>query len=227
MRNAGIQFLRREALFLSDFNPRICGTRLRPGCHPPLHSLIFSQTSKRTLPSISLLQQYLAFLSLHFTWPIPSLRALLSRQIWQKSWASVASGIAVGQLATHIITSCEKLYNFWGSVKGAPKNVTDLLDEIKLLAKELEKLSQDGTGAQESQLLVQKTMVELRNLLSELETGMEKERGRTRGAWGRVKAAVKYQEIGNLVARLERTKSTLTIAVMAYHTWVLSSLLLN
>lgn len=71
--------------------------------------------------------------------------------------------------------------------------------------------------AQESRFLVETSMLELRDLLSKMEAEMNKEKGKMKGSWGRVKAATKIQETERLVARLERTKSTLTIAVMAYN----------
>ena len=60
-------------------------------------------------------------------------------------------------------------------------------------------------------------MLELGDFLNKLEARMDKEKGRIIGSWGRVKAATKIKETERLVAQLERTKSTLTMAVMAYN----------
>ena len=59
-------------------------------------------------------------------------------------------------------------------------------------------------------------MVELGNLLKELEQGMRIHERKPKVAWGRIKAAMKDQEIGRLVNRLKRKKCLFEFAAMTY-----------
>lgn len=101
----------------------------------------------------------------------------------------IASGIAVGQLETQIITCCEKLYKFCNNVKAAQKRVTFLLEEISVLSRILEQSPHNvNDPATEAQLLVQNTMLELRDFLGNLERGMKRDDRRSKLGWGRIKA---------------------------------------
>jgi predicted RecB family endonuclease len=129
-----------------------------------------------------------------------------------------ASGVAVIQLATRIISVSEKLHRFCGGVKGIPKRISDLLEEIQMLAKTLKQMPLcENDVAQECLRFVEETMAELETFLKEVEVKMDACRGGARAVVGRVKAVMKDQEMVRLVARLERTKGTFEIAVRAYH----------
>lgn len=62
---------------------------------------------------------------------------------------TIASGIAVVQLASELVVKAQKLYAFWIGIRDAPKQVGDALREIQLLGKIFGRLrfdEEDGLG---------------------------------------------------------------------------------
>jgi uncharacterized protein YoxC len=128
----------------------------------------------------------------------------------------VASGVAVLQLASQILSVSKKLHGVCSGVKGVPKRISDLLEEIQILAETLEQTPlSESDAAQKCQFFLKKTMIELEIFLKELEVKLNGCGGKTKRVLGRIKAVMKDQEVDRLVARLERTKNTFEIDTRA------------
>ena len=145
--------------------------------------------------------------------------------------AVVASGISVGSLAIQIVGSVQQLLEIWSTIRDAPQNFRDLLEELKILGEILFECAEDcdghtSTSPKASTLAVQHCQKAVSNIdivLKDLTNGITSTKGRTR-RWAAVKAAVKDKAIERSITRLERAKSLLMIARQSHAEQSLRSL---
>jgi hypothetical protein len=95
----------------------------------------------------------------------------------------VASGIAVSQLASSIVASTHKLYEFCRDLKGAPRKVGHALKEVELLGKFIKGMNVEGNAEvlQEALAFCAEVVEEFESLLSNLKQGLDKKAGRDKG----------------------------------------------
>jgi hypothetical protein len=130
----------------------------------------------------------------------------------------LASGIAVAQLASGIVSSVQKTRALWTSLSDSPKQVADSLREIELLGKVIAGLDIRDHGAGVGQ--GEEALNDALRFCEEVVGGLEGKllrlglgQGKKHQSWARVKFLVKEKEVQELVGRLERAKSMLGLAV--------------
>ena len=135
----------------------------------------------------------------------------------------VASGISIGSLAIQLVDSVQQILDIWSSIKGAPENVQDLLEELRILGELLSELTENGdeqaVPTRKSLLLAaqycKKAIASVDKVLKDLADGIASSKGRTRN-WSAIKAAVKDKVLERSMSRLERAKSLLVLARQCY-----------
>ena len=139
----------------------------------------------------------------------------------------VASGVGIGSLAIQLFDSLQKLHRFWKLVDGAPKDIESLVEELHVLGcvfDELIKGSEVTENLPVGSLEVclkycSKVMNDLNPIVQRLHSGIAK--GNQRKQWTSIKAAFKKEDLRDLVQRLERSKSTLGLAIDIYMLFVI------
>jgi hypothetical protein len=137
----------------------------------------------------------------------------------------VASGIALGQLADRIIHSIRRLNEFWQSVRDAPRDLKNIVEELEMLGETLLELQNglgrdrkgielQGTAAAKCLRYCNKIAIELENTILELQQGLDSKRAGRH--WAAIKAAFRKGAVQDLQQRLERAKSMLVLAINCY-----------
>lgn len=133
--------------------------------------------------------------------------------------AAAGSAAAITQLAGQLVSSLERLYKFWKQVKGAPKQVEDLLEEICVFAtvlKSLEATAQDENDSLSIALqYVRNAVKELEDMLEEFEKGLNRSGFKNKLRWGSLKVVFKDNTLMQMAQRLERAKSMLGLAIQS------------
>jgi hypothetical protein len=143
---------------------------------------------------------------------------------------TVASGIAVAQLAGAIVSSTQKIYTFWKEMKDAPKNIGDLLVEIELLGEvlvEYHTLNGQGSTPHHHSAMLKKIYLhcetaikELDEVLVTLDEGLKQGGSRARKTWHAFRVVMKGSTLEDLMEKLERAKSMLNLASQCHIMWV-------
>ena len=134
----------------------------------------------------------------------------------------VASGISVVSLAMQVVESLKKIYVFWKSIEGAPKDIGDMIEELQLLGAVLSELSkQSGSNGSALGTLVHQCLCHCYKILEDLDPILTRLNegifaGKRKKQWASIKAALRKSEIQDLRQRLERSKSTLGLAISTY-----------
>ena len=136
----------------------------------------------------------------------------------------IASGAGIATLGGQILESVFKLQQIFTAIRDAPEELKTILEEIAIVTNVLIQCSQQsrsfssGTsqpGARDQALLYCETAcMSLFAIVSEIEDGIRGPKFRSR--WYSFQAVLKAKRIANLVARLERAKSTLALAQLLY-----------
>ena len=134
----------------------------------------------------------------------------------------VASGISIGSLAGQLLESLQKIHRFWKNVDGAPKDIGDLIQELQVLASVFYELmnqpaDSQALPSQSIQTCLQyccKILDELGPIVLKLHGDLAG--GKQRKQWASIKSAFKKEDLRELTQRLERSKSTLGIAIDYY-----------
>ena len=131
---------------------------------------------------------------------------------------AVASGITVASL----LESLQKIHVLWKAIKEAPKDIGDTIEELQLLALVLSRLLKQPESNETPQCgLVQqcrdhccKALADLNSIVSHLNRRMLASKRQAR--WTSIASALKKSEIHDLRQRLERSKSTLNLAISIF-----------
>lgn len=127
--------------------------------------------------------------------------------------ATFGSVAAMSRLAGQVIVCTQKLYHLWNQFKDAPKQVADLLNEIRMYAQTLENLPSQKHAALSGSLVHSKqVMSELQELLTEFTGHLENIVDQRRLLLGSVKFVLRSNVLKSLVGRLERATSYLIAA---------------
>ncbi|KUJ20132.1 uncharacterized protein LY89DRAFT_472028 [Mollisia scopiformis] len=133
--------------------------------------------------------------------------------------AFASAAAAVTQLTGQILDAGAKIRSFWNNLQGAPKHVSDLLDDITGLARVINNMpEQENEMVRECCLKVKRIMDELLYQLNILRSDMEKSRKKVRVTWAKFKVVEKKRVLRELTERLEKAKSQLMIANSFYQT---------
>jgi hypothetical protein len=148
----------------------------------------------------------------------------------------VASSIAVAQLPGQIVQNIRNIHDFWQSIRDAPKDLSDALEELELLGDTLVELHKNldrragrqlpGASAIRCMQYCRKVADDLEAIVVDLHKGPNDKKSRQR--WAAIKAALRKRALQDLQQRLDRAKSMLTLAISCYSLYVapLSSFLL-
>lgn len=139
----------------------------------------------------------------------------------------VASGIAVGQLASEVTSSIIKLKGYWDQVKDAPGEIQQLLLEIDSLNLILSHIEQNQDRAELSGLsqnicveqslkLCKQGAEELSCLVSELAVKIDGKTGWKRKA-GASKVVLRREEVKTLKRRMKNAIRLLSLAYQCYN----------
>jgi len=140
----------------------------------------------------------------------------------------VASGIAVTQFAGQIVQNIRNIHDFWQSIRDAPKDLSDSLEELELLGDTLLELHNNidrhaghqlpGTSAMRCMQYCRKVANDLEAIIVDLHEGLDGKKSRRH--WVAIKAALRKQVLQDFQQRLDRAKSTLTLAISCYSLYV-------
>jgi hypothetical protein len=140
-----------------------------------------------------------------------------------------ASGIAVAQLADQIVRSIRNIRNFWQSIRDAPKDLNDALEELEILGDtllELQKDLSDYSGPELPRTAPAKCLQYCRKIADDLEAivvglqeGLDGKRGRRQ--WAAIKSAFQKRSLQDFHQRLDRARSMLTLAISSYSLYVM------
>ena len=134
----------------------------------------------------------------------------------------VAGGISIVSFAIQIASSVQQILDFWASMKGAPQNVQNLLEELDLLAEILSMVNgnigiidNDETSPRHIATLkaaryCQSAAKCIDAVVKDLSDGFAMPRGRRH--WTAVKAVLKDKKMSECFRRLERAKTMLSLA---------------
>jgi ElaB/YqjD/DUF883 family membrane-anchored ribosome-binding protein len=135
---------------------------------------------------------------------------------------TVASGIAIAQLAGAIVSSTRKIYIFWKDMKDAPKHIGGLLVEIELLGEVLVEhytSNRQENGIYHHSAILQKIYLhcetaikDLDEVLETLDKGLKKSGSKAKKIWYNFRVAMKGSVLEDLMERLERAKLMLNLA---------------
>ena len=131
----------------------------------------------------------------------------------------ITGAISVGSLAIQIFDSIQQLREFCAAIQNAPEAVGNALEELEVLGDMLlhlykdQKLNQDelGPGIQRSLTYINRVAGELQSIMTDLAKGMDGPRKKQK--WGAIRVVMKKSSINDLLTRLERSKSMLSIAI--------------
>ncbi|MCJ1387875.1 hypothetical protein MMC18_000718 [Xylographa bjoerkii] len=135
----------------------------------------------------------------------------------------VASGISIAGLAIQITTSIQQILDFWSSIKGAPTEIQNLLEELDLLAEILSTVDDNSdndenpprqAAAVKATRYCQNAASCIDAVVKDLSKGFEMPRGRRH--WTAVKAVLKDKTMSKSLQRLERAKTMLSLAQQCY-----------
>jgi hypothetical protein len=136
----------------------------------------------------------------------------------------LASGVGIATLGYQILKSVYKLQQILTAIRDTPQGLKDILEEIAIVTNVLIQFSErphpptigpNQPEARDQALLhCEKACKHLFSIVSEIEDGIRGPKCRSR--WYSGVAALKAKKIVDLVARLERTKSTLALAQLMY-----------
>lgn len=133
--------------------------------------------------------------------------------------SAAASVIAVTSLALQLAENIRKRSEFWDSVQNAPTEVNDIKLELRSLKDVLEQISCDAQYQQANPSIVlalrlcsEKINV-IRSLTADIESDLLSSRIRTR-KWSALQAAFKRDKIEKVHNSLNRSKGTLTLALL-------------
>ena len=134
----------------------------------------------------------------------------------------VASGISIGSLAIQLLDSVQRIRRFWKSVDEAPKDIGDLIEELHVLGSVFSDLTSQPGSVQalppsSFQMCLQhcsRVLEELKPIVLELQSDLLGSKRRKQ--WAAIKTAFKKGDLHDLTRRLERSKSTLCLALDVY-----------
>ena len=135
----------------------------------------------------------------------------------------VASGISVGSLAIQLVESLQKIHRFWKRVDGAPKDIGDTIEELQILGRILDGLINQPQSIHRNvpstslQVCLQhccKVLDDLKPIVEKLHTDLLGSKHRKQ--WASIKSALRKEDLRSLTQRLERSKSTLGLAIDSY-----------
>lgn len=139
----------------------------------------------------------------------------------------IASGVSIASIAIQIVGSVQQILDFWSSIRDAPTDIQDLLEEVQLLASlllELDDNDNDYSGSSR-QPAATKAAQYCKNaansidaVIKDLAEGFAMSKGRRR--WTAVKAVLKEKKMTKSLQRLERAKMMLSLAQQCYTQFV-------
>lgn len=127
--------------------------------------------------------------------------------------------ISVASLAIQIFDSIQQLREFCSSVRDAPEAISNVLEELEILGDTLlqiyqdQKLNRDSVdpSIRRSLTYVDRVAGELQSIMTDLAKGMDGSKKKQK--WGAIRVAMKKNSVKDLLTRLERSKSLLSIAI--------------
>jgi hypothetical protein len=131
--------------------------------------------------------------------------------------SAAASGIAVVSLAIQLAESIKELYEFWDSVKEAPKEIEAIVKELKLLSAVLDDIQLDQQINGIDPIIVDildscvSQVESLKAIVQKLEQQCQSSSRKVR-QWAALKASFQKDRIGQFRASLQETKTTLILA---------------
>jgi len=140
----------------------------------------------------------------------------------------VASSIAVAQLASQIVQNIRNIHDFWQSIRDAPKDLSEALEELELLGDTLVELHKNldrhagrqlpGAPAIRCMQHCRRVADDLEAIVVDLHKGPDDKKSRRR--WAAIKAALRKRALQDFQQRLDRAKSMLTLAISCYSLYV-------
>ena len=136
----------------------------------------------------------------------------------------IASGVSIGSITIQIVGSVQQILDFWSSIKDAPTDIQDLLEELQILANLLSEVdsSQNNGPNSSSQLAAAKycknAATSITDVVKDLADGFAMSKGRRR--WTAVIAVLKEKKMAKSLQRLERAKMMLFLAQQCYTQFV-------
>ena len=133
-----------------------------------------------------------------------------------------ASTFAVVSLAVQLADSVKKLYDFWTSIREAPKDIQEMSADLRLVSNVLSQIAHETQHVERDPVLedalvaCSERVKSLSSLLNEIEPGFASKTSRIR-KWTAFKAVLKHAQLMKFQEALEKLKSTLVLAQLNYH----------
>ena len=136
----------------------------------------------------------------------------------------VASGIGIASFVIQIISNIQTIYNFWKSIKGAPEDIGNTIEELRVLAAILKDLpnipNSNGTPSTPISILeclqhCRKALDDSSLIVSKLHSGILGNKRQKQ--WTSIKSVLGKTQMRDFIQRLERAKSTLSLALISYN----------
>ena len=135
----------------------------------------------------------------------------------------IANGISIGSLAIQLVESLQKIHRFWKLVDGAPKDIGNTIEELQILASIFNDLLDQPQSSHRLlpsnsvQVCFQhccKVIDDLKPIVEKLHTDLLG--NKCQKQWASIKSALRKEDLRDLTQRLERSKSTLELAIDSY-----------
>ena len=142
----------------------------------------------------------------------------------------VASGVSIGSIAIQIVGSVQQILDFWSSIKDAPSDIQDLLEELQILANLLLEFDNNPNASKQAAAAkateycknaatsIDSVVKDLADGFKDLADGFAMSKARRR--WTAVKAVLKEKKLTRSLQRLERAKLMLSLAQQCYTQFV-------
>ena len=130
-----------------------------------------------------------------------------------------ASGLSIGSLAIQIFASVQRVKHLWSAIKDASEDAQILLEELDLLVRllsaveDVENKSLERTGTViEARRYCERAKARIETVVNELSDGPETSKSRIK-RWTAINFVMRGKRVRKCVARLERAKSMLNLAL--------------
>ena len=136
----------------------------------------------------------------------------------------VASGIGIASFAIQMVSNIQTIYDFWKSIEGAPEDIGNTIEELRVLAAILKDLpnitNSNGTSSSPISILeclqhCRKALDHLNPIVSKLHAGILGNKRQKQ--WTSIKLVLGKAQMRDLNQRLERAKSTLGLVLISYN----------
>ncbi|RYP86781.1 hypothetical protein DL770_004852 [Monosporascus sp. CRB-9-2] len=128
-----------------------------------------------------------------------------------------ASGIALVDVTAQLAHTCLKLYDFWESIRDAPRDVQDILVDLRIMQNILREISTEKELASSVSLILSSCVTktqELEAIMHDFDAGLMPLKSKKERLWTALKFTGKAKQFQKFRESLSHTKQTLSLALI-------------